>query len=145
MSAYFFSSAPFVCSRLQWMPFFPGFKFDGVSTVPHISYSLSPAVALQPDHSNARTIWYAKIDKGSSGLDHCLSEHHPTWPAPRLHHGTPFYRATLCERGCVPDIHNTVFITLFHVGLNPRYPKYVFPQRHCDNQLRPLESSQSST
>lgn len=37
-----------------------------------------------------------------------------------LHHATPLLRATLCKRGeCVPDVHNTVLMSIIHVKYHP--------------------------
>lgn len=115
----------------NWAAFYPGPAPDGETTTPHISYSIAPPVLLRPTSASSRRVFFETLRTrtGAEGLA-CINRHHPftldrvvhstSWTGEdssfsALHHATPWYRVTLCARGCKPTEGNTVFIALYHV------------------------------
>lgn len=85
-------------------------------------YKVAPAVALEPIDISLRSILYDPIRSNTETVG-CISRLHPSWEEWHIHQATAFHRLTLCKRGCIPDEHNTVLITLGHLERKPRYAK----------------------
>lgn len=105
----------------QWLPFFPGPIADGVSTIPHIFYGMDRALPLRPKGVFLRHIEYEDVQEEQ---DECLLALHPHWDGTKggyMHQGAGLYRLTLCERGCVPTVENTVLMGLGHLKVYMNY------------------------
>lgn len=89
-----------------------------------MAYTINPWLSLTPVSESPRQVLYSDVPVDRSlAPENCVQMYHPKWIAYLFHQGSPFYRLTLCNRGCVADEHNTVFITLGHIMNRPRYAK----------------------
>jgi hypothetical protein len=99
----------------QWMAFYPGFQPSPHSVYPHIHYTLVPDLSLEPVSVQLRKVLYENTQPTFPEASSCVHDNHPAWGGDTFHQATPLYRLTLCDRGCVADKHNTVFVALNHI------------------------------
>ncbi|KAL7418725.1 hypothetical protein Q5752_006408 [Cryptotrichosporon argae] len=108
----------------NWQAFYPGATPSG-QLVPHIHYSIDPVLPLKPAFETSVQIVYDDMPLDSTTDQQCIARLQNPDAHWHLHEATPLHRLTLCNRGCVPHAGNTVFMSLSHAVIYPRYIRFL--------------------